>query len=302
MKQSERISIDNACCFRPLTDGATRVIFEITRHCNLRCQHCMVPMGKEPRTVISHERILSFIKELSANNISKIMFTGGEPLLIEHIADYIQLAASQSILVDLNSNLTLLSQNILEKLKCSGIREITTSIDGDEKTHCAIRGDNDCFKKTINAVKMAVQNGIEVDIVCTVMKLNLDNIDAVFNIAQDLGAASLTFSGLILEGRASNMDDGYNIDALKDKIVKLRQNSFIPIRTVRLLNDDYSVCHKGKDMIGIDYLGNVHPCLQDKMLNPYNIMDYSLHDCIEHIRNSSKIGGCACFISSSQKC
>lgn len=293
--ESVRKSVDNSCCFRPLNDGSTRIIFEITRRCNLKCKHCMAPtIGK--CTELSDERIKRLMNELSENNISKIMITGGEPLLVDNIFDYIKMATDNKILVDLNTNLTLLDEIKAEKLKDSGVREVTTSIDGDEIIHCNIRNNGFSYQKTINAIKLLVNKGISVDVVCTVMKTNLHKLKDVAEICNKLGVSSLTFSGLILEGRAQVEESVYDLQEVKKIIDNLRSTSKIPIRTVRMFNNDFSICHKGIDMIGIDYLGNIHPCLQDKIKNPLNINQHSLRECIDDIRNKMKKCKCTCFL------
>lgn len=293
--ESERKSVDNSCCFRPLNDGSTRIIFEITRKCNLKCKHCMAPTV-DKCTELSDERIKKLMSELTENNISKIMFTGGEPLLVDRIFDYIKMATDNKILVDLNTNLTLLDDIKAEKLKSSGIREVTTSIDGDEIIHCNIRNNKFSYQKTINAIKLLVNNDICVDVVCTVMKSNLHKLKEVVEVCNKLGVSSLTFSGLILEGRAQVEESLYDLQEIKKIIDNLRVTSKIPIRTVRMFNNDFSICHKGIDIIGIDYLGNVHPCLQDKIKDPLNINQHSLKDCIDNIRKKVKKCKCTCFL------
>lgn len=297
---SIRQSMDNSCCFRPLSDGSTRVIFEITRKCNLQCKHCMVPFENKYEP-IEHERILKLMHELKENKVSKIMFTGGEPLLVEHIFDYIKIAIDNNIIVDLNSNLTLVDEQKAKLLKSIGITEITTSIDGDEFTHCSIRNNETSYKKTVSAIEFLVNEGISVDVVCTLMKLNYEKIEKVVQLCEKLGVSSITFSGLILKGRAQVSESITDLEKISTIINSLRKKFTIPIRTVRLLNDDFSICHKGMDMIGIDYLGNVHPCLQDKISSPLNIKEHTLKDCIDNVRKTLLHSPCACYKNNSNE-
>lgn len=284
MATSLRESVDNACCFRPLSGGLTRMVFEITRKCNLNCIHCMVPCDYGKTEKLDQKRLVRLMNELPENNISKIMFTGGEPLLAENIVEYIKLASAQGIIVDLNSNLTLLDENLAEELLKAGIKEVTTSIDGDEETHCRIRGNKECFQKTLKGIELLRSKNIAVDIVCMAMKSNINKLSEVITLATNLEVSSITFSGLILAGRASKLEQNIDFDKLKTEISHLRATSKIPIRTVRLFNEDFSICHKGEDMISIDYLGDIHPCLQSKMKNPMNIADCSLKDGIAYMK------------------
>jgi len=199
--QSIRAQEDNSCCFRELTGNAVRLIFEITRRCNLHCKHCMVSAGMEQSIGISHDRILCLMQELKENNISKIMFTGGEPLMVEHIVDYVRIAAGDGLMVDMNSNLTCATKTMIADLCNAGIREVTTSIDGSEATHCGIRGDKSCFRNTLRAIEEFTRKGVSVDVVCTLMDSNLHEAKSVLRLCESIGVDSLTFSGLIIDGR-----------------------------------------------------------------------------------------------------
>jgi MoaA/NifB/PqqE/SkfB family radical SAM enzyme len=232
------------------------------------------------------------MNELPENKVSKIMFTGGEPLLVNNIVEYIKIASSHGLIVDLNSNLTLLDEGSAEEISKVGIAEVTTSLDGDEETHCRIRGNKDCFKRTLKSIELLRNKSINVDIVCMVMKSNIEKLSEVVSLTTDLGVSSITFSGLILAGRASKSELDIDLVELKTKIHDLRKKSEIPIRTVRLFNDDFSTCHKGVDMVSVDYLGDIHPCLQSKMENPMNIASCSLKEGIAHMRANIPTGGC----------
>ena len=282
MAKSVRVSTNDACCFRPMDDGSMRLIFEVTRMCNLNCIHCMAPYEDNYRG-LSYPRVIRLMHELKKNKISKIMFTGGEPLLNSHIYEYIRIAVQYGVVVDLNSNLTLLSQDKAKILIESGINEVTTSLDGDKDIHCSIRGDSECYDKTLNAISILCKNNVKVDIVCMVLNNNWRSLKTVVNIAEQIGASSITFSGLILRGRAKREQVVENMDKVKGIINDLKEKSKIPIRTVKLFSNDYTVCHKGVDILGIDYLGNIHPCLQFKMEKAINLENISLTQAIDYV-------------------
>ena len=283
MAESVRESADNSCCFRRLSNGARRVILEVTRKCNLHCAHCMVPMDEAEPSAFSPERLKRLMYELPENGISKVMITGGEPLLVPDIVSCIRIASEQNILVDLNSNLTLIDKKMARSLREAGLKEVTTSIDGTRETHCQIRGDLGCYDKTLRAIGYLLEEGISVDVVCTVMQQNCNELEDVARTACQVGVSSLTYSGLIPDGRAR--DKKYSVDyaKIRETIDRIRSESTIPIRTVRMYNFDYSNCHKGIDMVGIDYKGFVHPCLQDKMSDALNLNEHTLAECISYI-------------------
>ena len=295
MAVSVRENADNFCCFRRLRNGARRAILEATRNCNLHCVHCMVPMGKAEPLAISPERMEQLMYELAENGVNKLMITGGEPLLVPNILRCIRIASEHNILVDLNSNLTLVDRKMAQSLREAGLREATTSIDGAKETHCRIRGDLDCYDKTLRAIGYLIEEGISVDVVCTVMELNQNELEDVATTVRRAGASSLTYSGLILKGNAQDNSLAIDYTRVRETIERIRSEAAIPIRTVRMFNFDHLSCHKGIDIVGIDYKGLVHPCLQDKISDARNINDDTLADCIEYIDNHNN---CICSCDS----
>ena len=293
MASSIRISADNYCCFRPLNDNSTRMVFEITRHCNLNCIHCMAP-SKKTDVQLTHERIKELMHELRFNNISKIMFTGGEPLLVNNLLEYVAIASSYGIIVDLNTNLTLLTNTMARRLKTAGVSEVTTSIDGDRDTHCKIRGDNECYDRTLKAISFLRSYNVKVDVVSMIMEATADKLNDVIETSKKLGVSSLTFSDLILKGNAREDQRVRDRQQVINKILILRNKTSFPIRTVKLVDSGFEMCHKGIDMVSIDYKGDVHPCLQSKVENPINIQNSSLKNALKHMREniSNTIGGC----------
>ena len=280
MNKSVRETIDNACCFRPLDEGGLRVIYEITKRCNLSCIHCMVTYDNEE---LPKKRIFELMYELPGIKASKVMFTGGEPLLIPYISSLIEILSEQYIITDLNSNLTMLTNDLAKKLKSAGLSEATTSLDGCEYSHNFIRRNQNAYAKTIKGIEYLAKENIPVDVVCIVTKHTTGYLQDAAYAAFQHGAESITYSGLILEGKATeNMlpNDKQVTEAFDD----IRSKFNKPVRTVRLINQDYSECHKGSDIIGIDSGGYIHPCLLSKIEKHISLKEYSLEDAVNLLR------------------
>ena len=105
----------------------------ITDRCNLRCDYCM---PKEGLSLIGHddilryEEILRIVRVAVSAGVSKVMITGGEPLVRRGVVDFIQSLTSTEGLRDisLTTNGTLLEM-YAEKLFAAGIKRINISLD-----------------------------------------------------------------------------------------------------------------------------------------------------------------------------
>jgi len=291
--KSIRLSEDNGCCFRKIKDKGVRIIWEITSCCNLNCVHCMAVNSNIEQ--LDTEQCLNLIKQFRENDVKKVMITGGEPLVRKDIFTILEAISENGLHLDLNTNCTLIDESMVHKLKNCGLDEITTSLDGLEKLHDEFRGVKSSFKKTVNGIRLLLAKDIKVDVVCVPHKKNLEDISDLIDFLYNLGVSSLTFSGIIYNGRAKeNQDslkiDQHDMDKLKSIIFEKREKykSEFPIRTVRLFKTEMKdECHRAEDIVGIDAGGFVHPCLLYKFpRTPANsIAGNKLADILNQIKN-----------------
>ncbi|MCK5164969.1 MAG: radical SAM protein, partial [Desulfobacula sp.] len=168
------------------------VAWETTRRCNLACKHCRAvaedhPYDNELDTNASF-RLLEQIKEVGD---PIIILTGGEPLLRDDIFDIAAFGSKLGLRMVMAPNGTLITRDIAEKMKKSGIKRISVSLDGSTpETHDTFRGLENAFKNSIRGIKIAKQAGIEFQINTTITKTNLDQIPKILELAENLGAVA----------------------------------------------------------------------------------------------------------------
>jgi len=105
----------------------------LNEQCNLRCIYCMPEEGIDFRTedkLLITEEICRFIKIISKMGVSKIRFTGGEPLLRKDLSKLVQFAKGTPGIesVHLTTNGLLLSKQIQE-LGRAGLSGVNISLD-----------------------------------------------------------------------------------------------------------------------------------------------------------------------------
>jgi cyclic pyranopterin phosphate synthase len=105
----------------------------LNEQCNLRCIYCMPEKGISFRTedkLLSIEEIFRVINIFSNMGVSKIRFTGGEPLLRNDLTDLIQYANETIGIksIHLTTNGLLLSKHI-KLLENTGLSGINISLD-----------------------------------------------------------------------------------------------------------------------------------------------------------------------------
>ena len=194
---------------KPSANTLRLVAWETTRRCNLSCKHCRAvaenhPYDNELDTRASF-RLLEQIKEVG-NPI--IILTGGEPLLREDIFDIAAFGTKLGLRMVMAPNGTLITKDNAKKMKASGIKRISVSLDGSTpETHDAFRGLENAFKNSIQGIKIAKQAGIEFQINTTITKTNLDQIPKILTLAENLGAVAHHIFLLVPTGRGKYIVD-----------------------------------------------------------------------------------------------
>ncbi|MCX7654942.1 MAG: radical SAM protein [Treponemataceae bacterium] len=105
----------------------------ITDRCNLRCRYCMPqenPFFLPPESLLSREAILTIAEEAVSAGITKIRFTGGEPLLRQDLVDIIKALGRLPRLkiLAITTNGTLLADQAAS-LKKAGLQRVNISLD-----------------------------------------------------------------------------------------------------------------------------------------------------------------------------
>ena len=263
MEVSRRVNEDNFCCFRALTGRGYRVIWELVTRCNLRCAHCFY---EEHVRSTPNERISQIVQALVRASPSKVILSGGEPLLHPRLFEAIEGLAGQGILVDVTTNATLLDKASAVRLKESGCEELSVSLDGaSEEAHSILRPSG-TFMKALEGIRHALNAGLKVDLVCGVVPASIDAIHEWALSAPALGVASLTLINIFQSGRGASRTDLALGDADYQRVsgcVEALRNHLtqIPVRTVRLFKQSpLGECPSGRSMFYIDVAGRLGQC------------------------------------------
>ena len=176
--QIKFVRLDKECSDMNNFSFADIVFIELTRQCNLTCKHCLNDSGKRIPNQLSTEELVNLIKDLAEAGVQDIRFTGGEPLLFEDVYKLISLASELGIYTSIGTNGTLITSDIANKLKNSGLKKAVVSIDGTEEKHNSIRGVGS-YQKAIKGIENLLSQGIKVRVNSVLMRSNMDEVIAL---------------------------------------------------------------------------------------------------------------------------
>jgi radical SAM protein with 4Fe4S-binding SPASM domain len=163
---------------------------EVTNTCNLRCKHCYANAGRPLKNELTTDEIKNIIDQLVKMKTIVVALSGGEPLLRKDILEIIKYIKKKGFEIYLNTNGTLITEELAEKIKKCGLSHLEISIDGFKKTHDYIRGKGS-FEKALLAFEICKKYEIEVGILTVMMKINLSEIPNLINFFYKKGASGI---------------------------------------------------------------------------------------------------------------
>jgi heme b synthase len=184
------------------------IAWEITRRCNLKCIHCRssseIEVKEHPD--FHTEEAFRIIDDITSYAKPVIVLSGGEPLLRTDVFDIAQYGVDKGLRMCLATNGTLVTDDVCDKIKASGIKIVSLSLDGStEDIHDDFRNQKGAFTGTINAARLFKKHGIEFIINSSFTKRNQEEIPKVYKLAKDLGATAWYMFMIVPTGRGEEI-------------------------------------------------------------------------------------------------
>ena len=185
------------------------IAWEVTRRCNLSCVHCRAAAENHVyKNELDTTACFSLLEQIKQVGEPIIILTGGEPLLRKDIFDIASHGTKIGLRMVMAPNGTLITREKAVKMKESGIKRISISLDGSTKqSHDRFRGVDGAFNGAMNGIKMAKTAGIPFQINTTITKTNLKEIPKILSLAEDLGAVAHHIFLLVPTGRGKYIVD-----------------------------------------------------------------------------------------------
>jgi heme b synthase len=184
------------------------IAWEITRRCNLRCVHCRSSSETEVKAHpdFPTEEAFRVIDDINSYAKPVIVLSGGEPLMRNDVFQIAQYGTDKGLRMCLATNGTLVNDETCQKIKDSGIRIVSLSLDGsEERVHDDFRGQNNAFSGTIRAAGLFRNHGIEFIINSSFTKRNQEEIPKVYELAKKLGATAWYMFMIVPTGRGEEI-------------------------------------------------------------------------------------------------
>lgn len=169
---------------------------EITTACTNNCLHCYNYQKQQdlPEAFMAIQDLEEIISKLNRANVFSIVFTGGEPLLLyDVLIKGIELCNEYDIKCSINTNLTNLNDNTLNRMKNAGKFSILTSLASfDRTTHDILMNREGAYDKTVNSMKLLNKHKVNFSVNMVVTNRNYDQVYETGKFAHTMGAKSFS--------------------------------------------------------------------------------------------------------------
>ncbi len=261
----------------------SRVHIDISSRCNENCVHCYIP-SKNKCSLMSKEVFDRVLEQCISMRVLNITLSGGEPMLNPHLKSFLLKCRDANFSVNILSNLTCLSDGLLELIKANPLISVQTSLYAmNEDIHDSITRNKGSYKKTLTSIMKLHECNIPMQINCPIMKQNRYCYQEVLDFAQSLNVEASSDYSLFgcydkseenLECRINPPDvleiidkDCKNENKLKDMVQSI---------DAKRVNDTDSICSVCKSSLCISNNGDVYPCEGWQQMILGNIISSSL--------------------------
>lgn len=244
---------------------------ELTSKCNERCVHCYIPHECKTEE-IDHDFMKDVLKQCREMGGLTVVFSGGEPMLHPYFCEMLKYAKDLDFNVTVLSNLTLLSNDIMEALKYRHASCVNVSLYSlDSRVHDAITTVQGSCEVTKNNILKLIENNIPVQINLPIMKQNKESFQEVIEWSQD-HKCSVVPDYLIMaryDHTVDNLDNRLDEEELEDVIRKLVHTdvviqsnlmTFIKKDDEARVDPNDRICGVGMSTLCMVSNGDVYPC------------------------------------------
>jgi radical SAM protein with 4Fe4S-binding SPASM domain len=245
-----KLSIDNKNLY------GTQI--ELTTNCNWRCRHCYLPAYNNYG--MTRETISEIFSQLREMGTFEITLTGGEIFTRPDALSIISEARKLGFSVILLTNISLLNEDIIQKLQELYISKISCTVFSlNEETHDFIVQRKGALKKVLVNLELLKKYNIPVEVKTIIMNVNLNDWKELeqfceknkfgYRIDHDIFIKS--------DGDITPVDLRITKSQFEMECLNLdRMRGF----NVAQHNPDEYVCDQIRNFLFIDCNGNVYPC------------------------------------------
>lgn len=271
---------------------------EITDHCNFRCKHCYLLDSTNLHSFPepNDQKVLKIAEILCNEGVFNIILTGGEPMttpnLLKQMVDYL---SSRNINVSINTNLSLLTDELIQFLIEKDIRNLLISCPSATPTLYEEITNYHHFDYFWGNLRKVINSGLNYSLNMVVSQYNKHNVIDTAKKLKELGVYKFGATPMSLNPLYPRKDlllSNEEVRILTKDLLWIKDNLGMSIDIMEalpkcvfpkeLLNKDLAFlkrrCQAGLSIIAVSSNGDVRPCTHNS-----DVYGNILNECLEDI-------------------
>jgi PqqA peptide cyclase len=256
-----------------IPDPPLALLAELTHRCPLQCPYCSNPVELERAAgEIDTAAWRRALDEAAALSVLQVHFSGGEPTVRKDLEALVEHAARVGLYTNLITSGVLIDQRRMDALAAAGLDHVQLSFqDSDDANADRIAGYEGGHRRKRTVAGLVRAAGLPLTINAVVHRQNLDRLEAIIDMAVELGAgrlevAHVQYYGWALRNRAALMPTRAQLERATEQVVAARAR-LKGVLTIDYVVPDYyarrpKACMGGwgRQFLNISPAGKVLPC------------------------------------------
>ena len=183
--------------------------FEVTTRCNVRCQHCYLPLAERAgsqQNELSFPEIQKILTEIADAGCLWLLLTGGEPFLRKDFLQIYDFAKQKGFIITIFTNGTLLTEQIVDHLAEWRPFAIEISLYGaTQATYESVTGIPGSFDRCVKGIELLLARSLPLKLKSVLMTLNQHELEAMRQFSESRGL-EFRFDPVINAGIDGSLD------------------------------------------------------------------------------------------------
>ncbi len=266
------------------------VMWNLTRACNLACQHCYMDAKAAGSEEMSLEEGVRLVDELNELKIPILILTGGEPLLARNFYPLVFHAREVGLRTVISTNGTLITPEVAQLLAEAQIRYVGVSLDSvSPERHDAFRGVAGAHARALQGLKNARDAGLKTGLRITLTRDNWQDVPELLDLALQEEIPRFCLYHLVPTGRGAALTDRDVTPEQRRCVIRFLAEAAMELKgeKIEILTTDSPMdgayllellkgdprreqakklltnaggCSTGIKVANINHKGDVHPC------------------------------------------
>lgn len=233
---------------------------EITSLCNWNCRHCY--LGGHANRGLEFKTILNVFRQLRELGTYELTLTGGEVFLRTDIFDIIESARNMGFCVNIFSNISLLDEMKIKRLKKANINKVSCTIFSlDRKIHDNIAQIDGALESVLNNIKLLKQYQIPIEVKNCITSLNKNEYRKIIRFCRE-NNLEVRLDTDVTPVRKMGRQENICKLTIEEEQVLAKDLDVLQQRKYEEHNFEEYICPDIRNSISIDCNGNIKPCIK----------------------------------------